>query len=167
MPLPQYKISFKSTYRFKRFTHLRSLKVSHYGIVEATRLRNMASRSPSMSSPPYKISSKPINQFKVIRGLLCTHLRSLNVCNFGMVEGTGLENMASRSSLCHQLNTKFQPNPPIISKVAPLRNLNFRHFGMVEAMGLNSTELRSSSMSSPPYKFHPNSPISSKLHPPQ
>jgi hypothetical protein len=38
-----------------------------------------------MPSPTYKISSKSTNQFKS-----CAHLRSLNVCHFGMAEGTTL-----------------------------------------------------------------------------
>jgi hypothetical protein len=33
-------------------------------MVETTELKNMASRSSSMSSPPYKISSKSTNRFK-------------------------------------------------------------------------------------------------------
>jgi hypothetical protein len=44
-------------------------KVRHYGIVKVTRLKNMASRSLSMSSPPYKISSKSTNQFEIYQGV--------------------------------------------------------------------------------------------------
>jgi hypothetical protein len=40
----------------------------------------------------YKISCSHVDWFK-----FCIHLRSLNVCNFGMVEGTGLKSTASRS----------------------------------------------------------------------
>jgi hypothetical protein len=32
---------------------------------------------------------------EVIKGFLCTHLTSLNVCHFGLVQATGL-NVASR-----------------------------------------------------------------------
>jgi hypothetical protein len=45
----------------------------------------MMSRSLPMASSLYKISSKSSNRFNI-----CTHLRSLNVCHFGMVEATGL-----------------------------------------------------------------------------
>jgi hypothetical protein len=44
-----------------------------------------------MLLPPYKISSKSNNQFKI-----CTHVSSLNVRHFGMVEATGLIAMQSR-----------------------------------------------------------------------
>jgi hypothetical protein len=64
MPLKQYKISYKSTNPLKSCIHLRSLNVCHYGTVEATRLKNMASRPPSVSSPPYIISSKSTTLFK-------------------------------------------------------------------------------------------------------
>jgi hypothetical protein len=36
--------------------HLRSLKVHHFGMVEAMRLENVAWRSPSMTPPTYQIS---------------------------------------------------------------------------------------------------------------
>jgi hypothetical protein len=62
--ISQYTITSKSTNQFKRCTYLRSLNVNQYEIVEATRLKNMASKSFSVSSPPYKISSKSTNQFK-------------------------------------------------------------------------------------------------------
>jgi hypothetical protein len=36
---------------------------------------------------------------KVIKVFLYTHLRSLNICHFGMAEAARFENVASRSSL--------------------------------------------------------------------
>jgi hypothetical protein len=65
-----------------------------------------------MPSPPYKISSKFANQFK-----LCTHLSSLNVANFVIVEDTGLENMASWSRSMASHATKHRGNTPNDSKV--------------------------------------------------
>jgi hypothetical protein len=53
--------------------------------------------SSSMSSPPYKISSKSTIGSKEIKGFLCTHLRSLKVRRFGMAEATRLKDVASRS----------------------------------------------------------------------
>jgi hypothetical protein len=67
-------------------------------MVEATALNSMESRSSSMSSPPYKISSKSTNRFRFIKEFIFTHLRSLNVRHFGMAEATRLRNVASRSS---------------------------------------------------------------------
>jgi hypothetical protein len=43
-----------------------------------------------------KFNPNPPISSDVIRGFLCTHIRSLNVRHVGMVEGTGLENMSSR-----------------------------------------------------------------------
>jgi hypothetical protein len=43
IPLKQYRISSKSTNQFKRCTHLRSLNVRHYEVVEASGLKDMAS----------------------------------------------------------------------------------------------------------------------------
>jgi hypothetical protein len=60
-------------------------------MAEAIGLKNMEPSLLSMSSISYKISSKFTNRFKVIKGFLCTHIRSLNVCYFGMVEATGLK----------------------------------------------------------------------------
>jgi hypothetical protein len=39
-----------------------------------------------MLSSPYKYSNKSTNRFKS-----CAHLKSLNVCHFGMVETTALD----------------------------------------------------------------------------
>jgi hypothetical protein len=55
MPSPPYKISSNSTNRFKSFNHLISLDVGHFGMVEATVLNSMNSKSSSMSSAPYSI----------------------------------------------------------------------------------------------------------------
>jgi hypothetical protein len=57
-----------------------TLNAHHFGIVEATVLKYMASRFPP-----------------IIRGFPCTHRRSLNVLHFGMVEGMGLKTVISRS----------------------------------------------------------------------
>jgi hypothetical protein len=40
--------------------------------------------------------SSPIGS-KIIRGFPCIHHGILNICHFGMVEATGLKNVASRS----------------------------------------------------------------------
>jgi hypothetical protein len=134
MPSPPYNISSKSINRIKSCTHLRSLivrhfemvqgtglnsvvhsprniqwyypiqnfiqihqsvqklhtrlKVCHFRMVESTRFNSMQPMSSSSSSLAYKVSSKPTNRFK-----RCTHLRSLNVRQFGMIEATGLNNM--------------------------------------------------------------------------
>jgi hypothetical protein len=65
-----YKISSKSTTRFKSYlgflyTHLRSLNIRHFGMAEATGLKNVAARSFSMASPAYQISRKSTKQFKI------------------------------------------------------------------------------------------------------
>jgi hypothetical protein len=57
-------------------------------MVEATGLSGMESRSPSMSSSSYKISSKSTNQLKSR-----THLRCLNIRHFGVVISMGLNNI--------------------------------------------------------------------------
>jgi hypothetical protein len=112
MPSHPYKISFKSTNRFKSCAHHRSLNVRYFGMVKATGLSSMESRSPSISSSPHKISSKSTNPFKSN-----THLRSLNVRHFGMTEATRLK-MRRRCQLEWQyLPTKFHENPPIDSKI--------------------------------------------------
>jgi hypothetical protein len=74
-------------------SHVKSLTVSHFGMIEAMGLENMTSRWPSTSWHPHKISSKSTNQFKS-----CTHLRCLNVRHLAMVEATGLSSMESKSS---------------------------------------------------------------------
>jgi hypothetical protein len=78
-------------------------------MVEATGFNSMESRSSSMSSPPYNISSKSTKLFKVIKVFLYTHLRSLNARHFGMAQATRLKNVTShRGHLGWQyLPTKF------------------------------------------------------------
>jgi hypothetical protein len=71
-------------------------------MVEATGLNSMESRSSSMSSSSYKISSKSTNRFKS-----CTTSK-FNRPPF----------WSDRRHLqCHHLHTKFQPNPPNSSNV--------------------------------------------------
>jgi hypothetical protein len=73
-----------------------------------------------------KFHAYPPTSSNIIRGFLCTHLRSLNVRHFGMAEGTGLENMASRSSsMAIQLY-------PSVQKVHPLQKFNVPHFGLID-----------------------------------
>jgi hypothetical protein len=69
MSSPSYKISSKSTYHLKICTHLRSLNVCHFGMVEAKGLKKVASRSSSFSSPPYNISFKSTNRLKSYYGV--------------------------------------------------------------------------------------------------
>jgi hypothetical protein len=45
-----------------------------------------------------KFRLNPLNGSKVIKVLVYTHLRSLNVRHFGMAQATRLENVTSRSS---------------------------------------------------------------------
>jgi hypothetical protein len=47
------------------YSHLRSLDIRHLGMFEATGLKSMG----SLSSPPYKILSKPTNRFKNYQGV--------------------------------------------------------------------------------------------------
>jgi hypothetical protein len=84
MPSPLYKISSKSTNRFKSCAHLRSLNVRYFEMVEFIWFNSMESRSSSMSSPPYKTSSKSTK-------FIYTHLRRLNVRHFEMAETTRLK----------------------------------------------------------------------------
>jgi hypothetical protein len=84
----------KFTDRFKSSTHLISLNVRHFGMVEATGLiicsrGNIQCHHPP---PPYNISSNYTNRFKS-----CAHLRWLNVRHFGMAEATRLKDATSRS----------------------------------------------------------------------
>jgi hypothetical protein len=56
-----YKISCMSTGQFKSIrgfpcTHRRSLNVHYFGMVEATGLKSVVSRSPPMASPAYQVS---------------------------------------------------------------------------------------------------------------
>jgi hypothetical protein len=64
-------------------------------MVEATGFNSMESRSSSMSSYPFKISSKSANRLNIIKEFLCTHLRNLNDPHFGMAVATRLRNVAS------------------------------------------------------------------------
>jgi hypothetical protein len=63
MPSPSYKISTKSTDRFKSRAHLRSLNVRHFEMVE-TGFNSMEPKLSSMLLPPYKISYKSTKHFK-------------------------------------------------------------------------------------------------------
>jgi hypothetical protein len=54
---------------------------------------------------------------KVIKGFLCTYLRSSNVSHFGMAEATRLKMWHQGQLQWHHLRTKFHENPPIGSKV--------------------------------------------------
>jgi ribosomal protein S10 len=83
-----------------------------------------------MPLPPYKISSKSTNQFKIY-----AHLRRLNVCHFGMVEATRLSSMDSMSSPPYKIESKSTNQ---FKSCTHHRSLDVCHFGMVEAMGLNS-----------------------------
>jgi hypothetical protein len=103
----------------------------------------MASRSPSMSSPPYKISPKSTDQFKSF-----THLRSFNVCHFGMAEAMGLEDMTSRPP-------SMSPTPYKISFKSSnwFKSLNIHHFGMIKVTFNDITSRK---------KFHSNPPMGSR-----
>jgi hypothetical protein len=105
----QYKISTKSTSRFKSCTHLRSLKARHWILWSRGHLQchHLHTRLHP-NSPIYS---------KVIKGFLCAHLRSLNVLHFGTAEATRWKYMASRSSWMARLRNKFHENPPTGSKV--------------------------------------------------
>jgi hypothetical protein len=76
-----------------------------------------------VSSPPYKISNKSTNQFKRYQEVPFTQLRSLNVRNFGIKLRDYSVWSRGYLELSH-LHTKFHPNPPIISKFAPLQKFN-------------------------------------------
>jgi hypothetical protein len=146
-------MSSKFTSQLKSCTHLRSLNVRHFGMVEATGLSSsMESRPYSMSSPLYIISSKSTSRFKS-----CSHHSNLNVRHFGMVEATGLSSMESRSysmSSPHKISSKSTTNR--------FKSLNVRHFGMVETTGLvwSRGNIQHHYLHT---KFHPNPPITSKV----
>jgi hypothetical protein len=53
--LSEYNISWSYVDRCKFYIHLNSLNVRHFGVVAATTLKIMASRSPSMAWPSYWI----------------------------------------------------------------------------------------------------------------
>jgi hypothetical protein len=91
MSLLHYNISSKSTKLCKGCIVLRSLKVRHFEMVEATGLN-------SMSSCPYKISSKSTDWFK------CCTTQKFKRPTF----------WSDRRHLqCYHLHTEFHPNPPI------------------------------------------------------
>jgi hypothetical protein len=144
MQLPQHEISSKSTNRFKSCTHLKSLNVRYYGIVEATRLKNMASRSSSISSPPYKISSNPPTGSKVAppqrykRPPFWSDRRHLQ---------------------CHHLLAKFNLNPTISSNIRCFFTLTvsskFKHppFWNGWSYGIKKYGIEVILMPSPPHKI--------------
>jgi hypothetical protein len=80
MPSPPYKISFKSTNRFAilKWLKLQDLVVWNQGRLQCHHLHK-------------KFHPNPPNGSKVIKVFLYTHLRSLNVRNFGMAEATRLK----------------------------------------------------------------------------
>jgi hypothetical protein len=117
VPSPPYKISSKSTNLFKICTYLGSLNVRHFGKVEATVLNGMESMSSSMSSSHTRVHPNPPIGSKVIKGFLCTHLKSLNVRHFGMAEGMRLKVWRRSHLQGHHLSTKFHENPPVGSKI--------------------------------------------------
>jgi hypothetical protein len=117
MPSLPYKISSKSTNRFKTCTHLRCLQVRHFGIVEDTTLISTELRSSSMSLPLYKISSKSTNRFKTYLGVLCTHLRGLNFRHFGMAEAMRLKMWHRGHLQWYHLPIEFHKNPLIGTNV--------------------------------------------------
>jgi hypothetical protein len=80
--------NFIQNHQFKRYQGVslhqpQKCKRPPFWNVKGTGLQNMASRSFSMASPPYKISSESTNQFKK-----CTHLRSLNIRHFVVIDVT-------------------------------------------------------------------------------
>jgi hypothetical protein len=60
-------------------------------MVEATALNIMDLRSSSILSHPHKFHQNPPIGSRVIKRILCTNLRSLNVHHFGIVEATILK----------------------------------------------------------------------------
>jgi hypothetical protein len=122
-----------------------------------------------MPSTPYKIASKSTNRFKS-----CTHLRSLNARNFGMVEATRLSSTDSRSPSMSSSPYKISSKSTNWFKsCAYLRTLNVLYFETVEGTGCNCKESRSYSMLPPPHKISSKSTKRFKsywgvsLHPPQ
>jgi hypothetical protein len=98
MPSPPYKMSSKSTNRFKSCIHLRSLNIRHFGMVEATAMNSRSRCYLQCHQFLRRFHPNPPIDSKVITGFLYTHLRSLNVRHFGMAEDTRFKNMSSRSS---------------------------------------------------------------------
>jgi hypothetical protein len=118
MPSPPYKISSKSTNRFKSCTNLRSLNVHHFGMLQATALNSTKLKSSSMSSPPYKTSSKSTTWFRSYSGVSSHPPQKLNVLHIGRDEATILKKMWHRGHLkWHYLPTKFHKNLPIGSNI--------------------------------------------------
>jgi hypothetical protein len=119
-----------------------------------------------MPSPPYKISSRSTNRFKI---LTYRYLRSLNVRHLGMVKAMTLKIRSQGHLQCHHLLARFHSNPPVGSKVIKeflythLRSLNVRHFGVNEATRLNTWRRGHLQWYHLPTKFHENSPIGSKV----
>jgi hypothetical protein len=67
MPSPPRKISSKSTYRFKRCTHLRSLNFCHFGMIDIT----------------FNVFTSIQNFIQIFQSVqIFTHLKSLNVRHF-------------------------------------------------------------------------------------
>jgi hypothetical protein len=117
MPSPPYKISSKSTNRFKSCAHLRNLNVLHFETVEATGFNTIESMSLLMSSPPYKMSSKSTERFKSYYGIYLHPPQKFKRPHLGIAEATRLK-MCYRSYLERQfLPVKFHINPPLGSKV--------------------------------------------------
>jgi hypothetical protein len=93
MPLSQHRISSKATNRFIRCTHLRSLNVHHYGIVEANEIKVYD------IEVAFNVITSIQNLIQIQESVQkLHHLRTLNVRHFGMVEATALNSMESRSS---------------------------------------------------------------------
>jgi hypothetical protein len=86
-------------------------------MVEATGFNTMETKSSSMSSPPYKISSKSTKRLKRFKVFPYTHLRSLNVRHFGMAEAIRLKKCHRGHLEWQYPRTKFHENPLIGSKV--------------------------------------------------
>jgi hypothetical protein len=100
-------------------------------------------RYPSMSSFPYKLSSKSTNWFRS-----CAHLTNLNVHHFGMDEPT----VISKSSAQREIPSK---STNLFKSCAHLRNLNVCQIEMVKAKRLRSVQTMLTSSS-------PTNKISSK-----
>jgi hypothetical protein len=132
--------------------HLRNLNFRHFLMVEATGLKKMALRLPSVSSPQY-ISSKSTNQF-----LSCTHLRSLNVHHFGMVEAMWLKygigvTFSVISSAQNFIQIYYSVQKLLGGFLCThIKSLNMS-FGNGWSFGLENVASRSSSVTLPPYQM--------------
>jgi hypothetical protein len=98
-------------------THLKSLNVRHFGMADATRLKIWRRCHLQWHHQPTKFHENPPIGSKVIKGFLCTHLKSLNVRHFGMADATRLKIWRRCHLQWHHLPTKFHENPHIGSKV--------------------------------------------------